>query len=146
MLGDSLFPDVRQLMFLLWHKTVNSMLCYYANATNQVQILRIRNIPDWFYERVVFPRERLLMTTPTQAILEVYHGTPAGELLLAQVPCSHLEVNEGHPTHDSSSADQSNPLHHNGILGNSVHESKNNSVVDEGNSVSPVALNTSDTK
>jgi hypothetical protein len=128
-------------MFLLWHKTVNSMLCYYANATNQVQILRIRNIPDWFYERVVFPRERLLMTTPAQAILEVYHGTPTGELLLAQVPCSHLEVNEDGPTSDSNIAAQRDRLDGKGRPSNGVHESRN---ADNGNSVSTVALSAGD--
>ncbi|MGA7932042.1 MAG: DUF1830 domain-containing protein, partial [Kovacikia sp.] len=37
----------------------NRILCYYENATNQVQLARIANIPNWLYERVVFPGQRL---------------------------------------------------------------------------------------
>jgi hypothetical protein len=117
------------------------MLCYYTNVTNQVQILRIRNIPDWFYERVIFPKERLLMTTPAQALLEVYQGTPTGELLLAQVPCSHLEVSEGHPTGESNIVNQSDRLDDNGTLNNRVHKDQN---TEDGSSVNTPALSAGD--
>jgi hypothetical protein len=34
-------------------------LCYYINATPKMQILRIRNISNWYFERVIFAQERL---------------------------------------------------------------------------------------
>ncbi len=37
-----------------------SILCSYKNQTPTVQIIRITNIPNWYFERVVFPGELLL--------------------------------------------------------------------------------------
>jgi hypothetical protein len=31
------------------------ILCCYVNATSQIQVSRITNIPNWYFERVVFP-------------------------------------------------------------------------------------------
>lgn len=30
------------------------ILCCYVNATNKIQIARITNVADWYFERVVF--------------------------------------------------------------------------------------------
>jgi hypothetical protein len=68
------------------------ILCYYENASSQVQIARIANIPNWMFERVVFPRERLLFEALPEALLEVRTSTSA--LLLDQIPCLSLQVRE----------------------------------------------------
>ncbi|WP_366918628.1 DUF1830 domain-containing protein [Acaryochloris sp. IP29b_bin.148] len=36
------------------------VFCSYHNCSKQLQIARITNIPNWSYERVVFPQEHLL--------------------------------------------------------------------------------------
>ncbi len=38
----------------------NSILCCYVNATSRIQIARITNIANWYFERVVFPGQRLV--------------------------------------------------------------------------------------
>lgn len=71
------------------------ILCYYENATTQVQIARIVNIPNWLFERVVFPRQRLLFEALPDALLEVRISTTASTSLLDQIPCLRLQVREG---------------------------------------------------
>ncbi|MBW4472269.1 MAG: DUF1830 domain-containing protein [Stenomitos rutilans HA7619-LM2] len=69
------------------------ILCYYENATNQVQIARIINIPNWLFERVVFPRQRLLFEALPDALLEVRtHSSTIP--LLDHIPCLRLQVRE----------------------------------------------------
>ena len=68
------------------------ILCYYENVTSQMQIARIANIPNGVFERVIFPRERLLFEALPEALLEV--RTSASVLLLDQIPCLSLQVRE----------------------------------------------------
>lgn len=71
----------------------NRILCYYENATNQVQLARIANIPNWLYERVVFPGQRLLFEAIPDALLEV-HICTTSMTLLDEIPCPQLRVKE----------------------------------------------------
>ncbi|XHX79108.1 MAG: DUF1830 domain-containing protein [Stenomitos frigidus ULC029] len=68
------------------------ILCYYENASSQVQIARITNIPNEVFERVIFPRERVLFETLPEALLEVRTSTSA--VLLDQILCLSLQVKE----------------------------------------------------
>ncbi len=70
------------------------LLCCYVNATNQIQIARITNIPNWYFERVVFPGQRLLFETLPQAYLEIHTGMMASAILSDTVACSSLCVPE----------------------------------------------------
>ncbi|GAB4189373.1 MAG: hypothetical protein Fur006_30620 [Coleofasciculaceae cyanobacterium] len=66
------------------------ILCCYVNVTTQVQIARIANIPEWYFERVVFPGQRLLFEAPPEAKLEIYTGTFASAILSDCIPCDRL--------------------------------------------------------
>lgn len=68
--------------------------CCYTNPTHQIQIARIANIPNWYFERVVFPGQRLLFEAPTQAQLEIHTGTIASAILADRIPCGRLLVKE----------------------------------------------------
>lgn len=70
-------------------------LCYYANFTSQIQIARISNIPDLYFERVVFPGERLLFEAVSNAQLEVYTSQTDKAILLNKISCDRLCVGEG---------------------------------------------------
>jgi hypothetical protein len=48
------------------------ILCSYKNITPTAQITRITNIPHWYFERVVFPRELMLFEALPEAVLEIY--------------------------------------------------------------------------
>lgn len=65
-------------------------LCSYVNATDCMQIIRIDNIPNLHWERVVFPRERLMFEAIPEAKLEI----KIAEISTKIVPCQQLRVTE----------------------------------------------------
>jgi len=72
----------------------NPILCCYVNATSQIQIARITNVPNWYFERVVFPGQRLLFEALSTAQLEIHTGMMASAILSDTIPCSSLMVSE----------------------------------------------------
>lgn len=68
------------------------VLCCYVNATSQIQVARITNIPNWYFERVVFPGQRLVFEAMPEAILEIHTGMMASALLSDTIPCKQLAV------------------------------------------------------
>jgi len=67
-----------------------SILCCYVNATSKMQIVRIANIRDWYFERVVFPGQRLMFEAMPQAQLEIHTGMMASAILSDTIPCDRL--------------------------------------------------------
>ena len=59
----------------------SKLLCCYVNATSQIQIARICNIPNWYFERVVFPGQRLVFEAMRAAVLEIHTGMTASAIL-----------------------------------------------------------------
>lgn len=72
----------------------DSILCCYVNATSQIQIARITNIANWYFERVVFPGQRLVFEAMTEALLEIHTGKMASSILSDKIPCDRLCVDE----------------------------------------------------
>lgn len=70
------------------------ILCYYVNPTPQTQIARIANIPNWYFERVVFPGERLLFEAFPEAELEIYSYQLPTAILIDKCRCNFLRVRE----------------------------------------------------
>ena len=70
------------------------ILCFYANITNHIQIARIKNIPNWYFERVVFPEQRLLFESVLEAQLQIYTCMSDDEIILNVINCNYLRVNE----------------------------------------------------
>ncbi|MGB7087872.1 MAG: DUF1830 domain-containing protein [Phormidesmis sp.] len=70
----------------------DSLLCCYVNATSKIQIARITNVPDWYFERVVFPGQRLLFEAVGSAMLEIHTGMMASAILSDTILCSGLSV------------------------------------------------------
>ncbi len=68
------------------------ILCCYVNATSQIQIARITNIPNWYFERVVFPGQRLVFEAEPEAILEIHTGMMASAILSDTIPCHRLAL------------------------------------------------------
>ena len=69
-----------------------SVLCCYVNVTSKMQIVRITNICDWYFERVVFPGQRLMFEALTEAQLEIHTGMMASAILSDTIPCDRLVV------------------------------------------------------
>lgn len=70
---------------------VDRILCYYINPSDRPQVARITNIENWYFERVVFPGQRLLFEAVREAELEIYASDQA-VILTETIPCSNLQV------------------------------------------------------
>ncbi len=71
-----------------------SIFCCYVNSTSQIQVARITNIATWYFERVVFPGQRLLFEAPVDSQLEIHTGTLASAILSDRLACQELQVRE----------------------------------------------------
>lgn len=69
-----------------------SMICCYVNATSKMQIARITNIPNWYFERVVFPGQRLVFEAVSGAVLEIHTGMMASAILSDKIPCDRFNL------------------------------------------------------
>lgn len=74
------------------------ILCGYVNATRLLQIIRIENISNWYFESIVFPGQRLLFEALPDAKLEIYKCTMASAILSNKLLCEDLRVNEPIPS------------------------------------------------
>jgi len=70
------------------------IVCCYLNATCSIQVVRITNLENWYFERVVFPGQHLMFEALPEGILEVHTGMMASAILSDQIPCSRLAVKE----------------------------------------------------
>ena len=74
--------------------STNSVLCCYVNASNKIQVVRITNVLNWYFERVVFPGQRLMFESPTSGQLEIHSGSMASSILEDTIPCSRLTIEQ----------------------------------------------------
>ena len=81
------------------------LVCCYVNATSKIQIGRIANVPNWYYERVVFPGQRLVFQAPPTSILEIHTGMMASAILSDKIPCDRLCVLEENNSASEKSTD-----------------------------------------
>ncbi|WP_299415185.1 DUF1830 domain-containing protein [Acaryochloris sp. IP29b_bin.148] len=70
------------------------IVCCYVNASNKIQVARITNIPNWYFERVVFPGQRLMFESLPEAQLEIHTGMMASAILSDTIPCYRLRLHQ----------------------------------------------------
>lgn len=70
------------------------ILCCYVNATSKIQVARISNIANWYFERVVFPGQRLVFEAPLEGQLEIHTGMMASAILSDTIKCDRLAIGE----------------------------------------------------
>ena len=75
-------------------ESADNILCCYVNATSKIQVARITNIKDWYFERVVFPGQRLMFETMPEALLEIHCGMMASAILSDSIPCDRLRLDK----------------------------------------------------
>lgn len=83
-----------QILDPLPRDETKSTLCCYVNKTSQIQVARITNIPNWYFERVVFPGQHLVFEALPEAMLEIHSGMMASSILSDKIPCIRLRVVE----------------------------------------------------
>lgn len=71
--------------------------CAYTNQSGAIQIVRISNVENWYFERVVFPAQMIGFTAMAQATLDIYTCDHAGALLDERIACSRLAVPDSLP-------------------------------------------------
>lgn len=71
-----------------------SITCHYTNATKYLHIIRIENIPNWYFERVVFPGQSLIFHSLPEALLEVHSCEMATATLCERILCSQIRCSE----------------------------------------------------
>ncbi|WP_414527407.1 DUF1830 domain-containing protein [Nodularia chucula] len=83
-----------QILDPLPPEQLKTVLCCYVNVTSKIQIARICNISNWYFERVVFPGQRLVFEAPLEAQMEIHTGMMASSILSDTIPCDRLAMNE----------------------------------------------------
>jgi Domain of unknown function (DUF1830) len=83
-----------QILDSLPSNSQGTFLCCYVNATNKMQVARITNVPNWYFERVVFPGQRLIFEAVSQAHLEIHTGMMASSILSDTIPCERLRIDQ----------------------------------------------------
>ena len=73
----------------------DDICCCYVNSTSQIQVARITNVHNWYFERVVFPGQRLIFEAPSYGYLEIHTGMMASSILSDKIPCQQLTVMGG---------------------------------------------------
>jgi hypothetical protein len=87
------------------------ILCCYINATSKIQVARICNIPNWYFERVVFPGQRLVFEAPRKGQVEIHTGMMASAILSDKIPCDRLMLEEPSTYEfDTDSSDSKDPI------------------------------------
>ncbi|ABW30268.1 DUF1830 domain-containing protein [Acaryochloris marina] len=66
--------------------------CSYCNPSPRVQVVRITNIKNWYFERVVFPQQTLVFDAPRTAHLEIHSSEIATAIQVDCIPCRRLAV------------------------------------------------------
>lgn len=93
-----------QILDPLPTNSLDPIFCCYINATSQIQVARITNIPNWYFERVVFPGQRLVFEALPHAQLEIHTGMMASAILSDTIPCERLQVTTGSDGNSNSTA------------------------------------------
>ena len=71
-----------------------AILCCYVNASSKIQVVRITNVQNWYFERVVFPGQRLMFEAVIEGQLEIHSGSMASSILEDTIPCSRLVIDQ----------------------------------------------------
>lgn len=75
--------------------SIDSILCFYINSTSQIQIARITNIPNYYWDRIVFPGQKLMFTALMSAILEIDNSENTTTIGGRNwIPCHDLYIDE----------------------------------------------------
>lgn len=89
-------------------------LCCYTNSASKIQVVRITNIQNWYFERVVFPGQRLMFESSVRGLLEVHSGAMASSILEDTIPCTRLIITQAEDEVRAvpvSSSDTMQPVH-----------------------------------
>ena len=73
---------------------VPNCLCYYSNSTHQMEVIRVINIPDFKFEKVVFPGQRILFEAVAEGQLAVYTSRGKNKIFAQLISCKDLKIED----------------------------------------------------
>ncbi|NJL47206.1 MAG: DUF1830 domain-containing protein [Leptolyngbyaceae cyanobacterium SM2_5_2] len=88
-------------MIIVMLNSSRKIFCRYTNHTPQFQIVRISNIPHWFFERTVIPHGYILFDAFQDAQLELHTSTMMDSILSDTIPC--IQLIQTHPRQNQTS-------------------------------------------
>ena len=91
--------------------SLDTVLCCYINNASKIQVVRITNIQNWYFERVVFPGQKLMFEASIKGQLEVHSGSMASSILEDTVPCSRLVMESVDEDSAEAVVDVKQPVH-----------------------------------
>lgn len=68
------------------------ILCAYQNRTKHLQVVKIENVANFCWEKVVFPSETILFEAIKQAQLKIFSNDSSRALLTDTISCNRLQV------------------------------------------------------
>ena len=90
-INNSQSESLKKIRFSKEHKPkTEKIYCNYRNSTCQFQVVRICNIPDYFFERVVAPMSSIFFETIQNARLEIHTSTFITLILSDIISCNQL--------------------------------------------------------
>lgn len=74
-------------------QTVNNMLCYYVNLTSKTQLIQVTDDLKIYWERIIFPQQRILFEAVPQFKLKIQSNQPENIRVTKTIICQKLKVN-----------------------------------------------------
>jgi hypothetical protein len=86
--------SISQVLSSFPKRHAKKILCSYVNATSHIQIIKITNIRDFYFEKVVFPGQRILFEALPEAQLEVFASELMHAIVKDRILCQALFVQQ----------------------------------------------------
>ena len=68
-------------------------LCAYQNLSSNWQIIKITNVPNYYWEKAVSPGQRVVFIASVKAILKVFSAENITAILIDSISCHQLKIN-----------------------------------------------------
>ena len=70
------------------------VLCRYVNSSSHIQVVKITETHDRYFERTVFPGQQLLFEALPEAHLEICTGEIMQAIITDRIPCYSLKIQQ----------------------------------------------------
>lgn len=75
------------------HELEEKNLCAYQKLSSHWQIIKITNLPNYYWEKAVLPGQKIIVITSIKAILKVFSAENITAVLIDNIPCHQLKIN-----------------------------------------------------
>ncbi|MGL6342435.1 MAG: DUF1830 domain-containing protein [Waterburya sp.] len=69
------------------------ILCAYQNLSSNWQIIKITNIPNYYWEKAVLPGQKIVFITSIKAVLKIFSADNITAILIDNISCQKLKIN-----------------------------------------------------